>query len=102
MDDNSWCDSISVDYDLIFNSEDGEGDNTKLVKGFMFGDGYKKENIPQYIKYPNFTDVKYKMGGQRFKVENCKRLAKDETHPLPLFDFSYNSELGLIQKNLCK
>jgi len=102
MDDNSWCDSISVDYDLIFNSEDGEGDNTKLVKGFMFGDGYKKENVPQYIKYPNFTDVKYKMGGQRFKVENCKRLAKDETHPLPLFDFSYNSELGLIQKNLCK
>ena len=100
--DNSWCESINVDYDAIFNADDGEGDNGKLAENFMFHDGYKKESVPDHFHYSDWKKEKYKMPNKKFRIDSCKRIAKDEDSPIPVFDFVYNSELGLINKNLWK
>lgn len=95
-----WCKAINVDFDTIYNSEDGEGEHIKDVENFMFKDGYKNEGMGSIFEYPEWNKEKWRLGVKKFHPETCKVIAKCNKSPFPLFDFGYNSELGLFNKQL--
>ena len=88
----NWCNPFPIDYDIIFNprSSKRESDSNRNMRKEMI-----KHNHPDMFKYPSAAVLKYKYGIADFSNEECARIAKCEDSPLPLFDFHYDSILGL-------